>query len=88
MNPDKENIVANLSRDDMFYIVPSESGKTKPSITGFYEKLHLGSEIHRIDYLVMSMIGLQKALKDKGTEYVELSNAINILKSKRNLMSV
>lgn len=88
LNPDKENIVANFSRDDMFYIVPSESGKTKPSITGFYEKLHLGSEIHRIDYLVMSMIGLQKALKDKGTEYVELSNAINILKSKRNLMSV
>lgn len=88
LNPDKNIILSNFCRDAMYYIVPSESGKTKQSIMDFYEKLHLGSEIHRIDYLVMSMIGLQKALKDKGTEYTELSNAINILKSKRNLMSV
>lgn len=87
LNPDKENILYNFSRDAMYYIVPSEAGKTKQSITSFYERLHLGNEIHRIDYLVMSMIGLQKVLKEKGKEYTELSNAINILRSKRNLIS-
>lgn len=88
LNPDKDGIVSNFSRDAMYYIVLSESGMTKQSITSFYEKLHLDSEIHRIDYLVMSMVGLQRVLKEKGKEYAELSNAINILKSKRNLMSI
>lgn len=88
LNPDKETIQINYSRDDMYYIVISDVGKQKQSIQAFYDKLHLGSEIHRIDYLVMSMLGLQKALKDKGKDYNELSNAIETLRRKRNLMSL
>ncbi len=72
----------------MFYIKPTEFGKYNPNVTCFYKRFHLGSEIHRIDYLVMSMIGLHNKLKDNGIDNVELSNAINILIGKRNLMSV
>lgn len=88
LNPDKENILSNFCRDDMFYIKPTEHGKNNQNVTCFYERLHLGSEIHRIDYLVMSMIGLEEELKTKGVEHVELLKAINILKNKRNLMSI
>lgn len=88
LNPDKKQILSNFCRDSMYYITPTESGKRKQSVLSFYGKLHLGSEIHRIDYLVMSMIGLQKTFKNKGKECIELANAISILKSKRNLMSV
>ena len=88
LNPDKENILLNFCRDNMFYIKLTEFGKKKQSVICFYKKLHLGSEIHRIDYLVMSMIGLHNKLKDKGIDNIELSNAINTLIGKRNLMSV
>lgn len=88
LNPDKENILKYFCRDNMFYIMLTDVGKKKKSITDFYNKLHLGSEIHRIDYLCMSMIGLQKTLKTKGMDYPELSNMINILIRKRNLMSI
>lgn len=88
LNPDKKNILSIFCRDDMFYIKLTESGKNNQNATCFYKKLHLGSEIHRIDYLVMSMIGLHNKLKDNGIDNVELSNAINILIGKRNLMSV
>lgn len=91
LNPDKENIMKYLRRDNMFYIMTTDAGKQKQSITDFYDKLHLGSEVHRIDYLVMSMIGLQKTLKSRGVGYTELlalSYAINLLKEKRNIMSI
>lgn len=88
LNPDKKNIMKYLSRDNMFYIMITDAGKQKQSITKFYDKLHLGSEIHRIDYLVMSMIGLQKALKLRGVDYTELLYAISLLKEKRNIMSI
>lgn len=88
LNPDKENIMKYLCRDNMFYIMTTDAGKQKQSIIDFYDKLHLGSEIHRIDYLVMSMIGLQKALKFRGVDNTELSYAINLLKTKRNIMSI
>lgn len=32
------------------------------TVNEFYKTLKLGSEIHRLDYLLMSMIGLQKNL--------------------------
>ena len=88
LRPDRENIINNYSRDKMFYIVLTESGKSKKSVVQFYKQLCLGSEIHRIDYLVMSMIGLQNRLKDKGDDCAELENAINILRTKRNIMTV
>ena len=88
LNPDKGNVLKYFCRDNMFYIRTTDVGKEKQSIIEFYNKLHLGSEIHRIDYLVMSMVGLQKALKNKGLDSSELSNAISILQRKRNLMSI
>lgn len=88
LNPDGELISSYYYRDDMYYIKPTDATKNKVDASLFYSKLHLGSEIHRIDYLVMSMIGLQKELKGKGKEYKELSDAISTLKEKRNLMSL
>lgn len=88
LNPDGELISTYFYRDDMYYIKPTDAAKENADVSLFYSKLHLGSEIHRIDYLVMSMIGLQKELKKKGKDYKELSDAISALKGKRNLMSL
>lgn len=87
LNPDKEIIKSLFYRDDMFYIKLSDEASGKEDVEYFYEQLHLGNEKHRIDYLVMSMIGLRKELKEKGKEKEshELSTAINILILKRNL---
>lgn len=86
LNPDEPGIMLNFQRNDMFYIVPTGKAINKPRVISFYEKLHLGSEMHRIDYLVLSMIGLKDTLKNKGIKCFELSEAINILITKRNVM--
>ena len=50
--------------------------------------LHLGSEVHRIDYLLMNMIGLQNEISNKPEACSILGIAIQKLHSKRNLMHV
>lgn len=88
LNPDEQGITLNFQRDDLFRIELTQQGKEKQHVQGFYETLRFGNEMRRIDYLVLSMIGLQRALKDKGKDYKELAIAINVLKTKRNLMSL
>lgn len=57
------------------------------TVNEFYKTLKLGSEIHRLDYLLMSMIGLQKKLTDRHSSYAILGQAITLLKKKRNIMA-
>ncbi len=84
--PDNNDIKNTFVRDDMFYIKISEDHKTNPSVKSFYSQLNLYGEVHRIDYLVMNMLGLQENIKDKSEICAVLGEAINKLKHKRNIM--
>lgn len=86
LNPDEESIKYNFVRDDMFYIRLSDIGKKKRDVVNFYNKLRLNSEKHRLDYLLMNMIGLRDELKSKGKNYHELGDIIQLLLRKRNFM--
>lgn len=84
--PDEKEIAKTFIRDDKFYIKISEEKKDDAITNEFYKKLNLGSELHRIDYLLMNMIGLQETMKDKTKTCSELGEAIQKLHTKRNVM--
>lgn len=84
--PDEEEITKTFIRDEDFYIKISEEKSDDSIINEFHEKLHLGSEIHRIDYLLMSMIGLQEKIVEKSEACSQLGQAIKKLHTKRNIM--
>ena len=84
--PDKDEITKTFVRDNDYYIKISPSKNNDKIINDFYEKLHLGSEIHRIDYLLMNMIGLNDSISDKPEACSQLGKAIQKLHTKRNMM--
>lgn len=84
--PDGDGIKTNFTRDSLFNICLSESGKKKTDVCKFYEQVELGDEIHRLDYLLMSMKGLADKLNGEGKAIAGLYQAIDMLQSKRNLM--
>ena len=84
--PDEEDIKKTFIRDDDYYIKVSDEIKEDTIVKAFYEKLHLGSEMHRIDYLLMSMMGLSENIGDKPEACSLLRQAIIILHTKRNIM--
>ena len=73
-------------RDDLYHIRVSDDKKGDETIEGFYQQLGLGDEVHRIDYLLMNMLGLCRIIDDKPEIKSILNDAINILRRKRNLM--
>ncbi len=73
-------------RDDMFYIKISEDFENNEYIKDFYNKLQLGNQLHRLDYLLMNLVGLQKKYEDNINIHDKLSKIINIIKYKRNLV--
>lgn len=75
-------------RDDDYYIKISEGKNNDKTINDFYNQLHLESEIHRIDYLLMSMMGLCEKIKDKPEAQSQLGEAIYKLHTKRNVMKL
>ena len=85
--PDEDQIKKTFIRDDQFYIKVSKEKREDTTVNEFYEKLHLGSEKNRIDYLLMSMIGLQEKIKGNSEVCSLLGQAIGILRRKRNLMA-
>lgn len=87
LHPDKDAIRNTFIRDDNYYIQVSEEQSSNAVVNEFYKKLKLGSEIHRLDYLLMSMIGLQEKLTVEHPAYATLGQAINQLKKKRNIMA-
>lgn len=86
LNPDMSLITANFVRDDMYYIRLSKDAMKKTEVKNFYKKLHLDSEKHRLDYLLMSMIGMRDDLKRKGKDSSWLGDLISLLQRKRNVM--
>lgn len=58
----EQNICTTFYRDENYYIRVAKRFNSNETVNEFYKTLKLGSEIHRLDYLLMSMIGLQKNL--------------------------
>jgi 5-methylcytosine-specific restriction endonuclease McrA len=83
LHPDKAEINNVFLRDDKYYIVISDKYKTDNVVKEFYDKLKLGSQIKRLDFLLMNMQDLLKEIKD-GNDYNILNKAINGLQQKRN----
>ena len=73
-------------RDDKYYIRINDEFKENTTIEGFYNKLCLGSELHRLDYLIMNIIGLQRYCEDNSDLYVGLGKILDIIREKRNIM--
>ncbi|KZE74389.1 hypothetical protein AV654_29305 [Paenibacillus elgii] len=86
LHPDTDKIMNTFKRDDQYYIVISQDHNANQTIKTFYKTLGLDGEIHRLDYLLMNMIGLQRTLTNDSFAYSELGQAIDVLRQKRNMM--
>ncbi len=85
--PDGDQITSSFVRDDMYYIRISDAVSNDSTIKAFYEQLKLGNEMRRLDYLLMSMLGLQSKLDPDSDAYSKMGQAIELLRSKRNIMA-
>ena len=86
LHPDKK-ISTTFYRDENYYIKVAKDFDFNVIVNDFYKALQLGTEIHRLDYLLMNMIGLQKQLTSEHPAYKDLGQAIELLKRKRNIMA-
>lgn len=86
LNPDGEKIKNVFIRDDKYYIRINDEFKENTTIEGFYNKLCLGSELHRLDYLIMNIIGLQRSCEGNSDLYVGLGKILDTIREKRNIM--
>lgn len=79
LHPDSEKIKFIFIRNNDFGISIAEEYANSPAIKAFYDKLQLGQEIHRLDFLLMEMLGRQSSGDHT------LGQAIALLQKKRNL---
>lgn len=61
--------------------------KDDSTVNSFYTKVALDNPLRRVDYLLMNMIGLSRKITSENPAYGKLVEAIELLRSKRNLMS-
>lgn len=80
LSPDLEQIKSVFIRNNNFEISIAEEYADSPVIKAFYDKLQLGQEVHRLDFLLMEMLGRQNSGDHT------LGQAIALLKKKRNLL--
>jgi len=85
LHPDNEGIRGVFTRDENYYIITSDEYDKDPCVSSFYNQLGLGDETRRLDYLLMSMIGLQRNVTDDHDLYTALGQAIDKLRIKRNI---
>lgn len=86
LNPDGEEIKHIFFRDEQYYICVNDEHKEDIYIKDYYDKLRLGSELHRLDYLLMNIIGLQRQCQENDELYAGLGKILDIIKVKRNIM--
>ena len=85
LHPDKELIKSFYIRNkNNYYIELSDEAKKHSTLVEFYYKLQLDGEIHRIDYLLMNMIGIMQKHKDNDKLCSKLGQALIMLQEKRN----
>lgn len=63
LNPDENLLDQVFYRDERYYIRISDGFKENDDIKAFYQKLQLGNQIKRMDYLLMQIDTLLKELK-------------------------
>ena len=68
------------------YIRINQAKNGDNSIKAFYDKVDLGNQSHRLDYLLLNMRGLCKKITDKHPAHGKLMEAIDLLQHKRNVM--
>lgn len=86
LHPDGEQIKEIFIRDELYYICIRDEYKGNTNIVDFYDRLRLGSELHRLDYLLMNVIGLQKVCEKNHELYAGLGRIFNEIIRKRNIM--
>lgn len=73
-------------RDEQYYICISDEYKDDKSINEFYDKVRLGTELHRLDYLLMNIIGLQRKCQENKDLYAGLGKIMDVIREKRNII--
>lgn len=84
--PDGKKIKEVFIRDELYYIRINDMYNEETIIHEFYDKLQLGSELHRLDYLLMNIIGLKRLCEENKELYSGLGKIFDIIKQKRNIM--
>ncbi len=83
IHPDGDGIYESFVRDEDYYIRVSKEKSDDESVKMFYNQLQLGSQLRRLDYLLMNMYGLRNKMTDKPEIYMKLNETIEVLKKKR-----
>lgn len=84
--PDGEEIKNTFIRDEQYYICINDAYKETTCIKDFYDKVRLGSELHRLDYLLMNIIGLQRQCHENKELCAGLGKIMDVIRAKRNIM--
>lgn len=87
LHPDAEEFKNVFCRDEKYYIRIAEQYRSNSLVSKFYSELDLSSDTHRLDYLLMNMIGLQKKLSHDYPASGKLGEAIQLLHERRNMMT-
>lgn len=85
LHPDNNAITNVFVRDDAYYIRIQDPFSQQPEVNDFYSRLGLGGEIHRLDFLLMSMNGLREKIGSDHKAAPKLDRAINLLHTRRNI---
>lgn len=86
LHPDKPGIIGSFVRNDDFYIKIASDKSGDEHVKHFYDQLDLGAEVHRLDFLLINMRGLQTKIPAESTAHKTMGEAIALLQTKRNLM--
>lgn len=71
LNPDDNSIANIFDRDEAYYIEINDAYSKDVFIQLFYDKLLLGSEARRLDYLLLEMENLKNRLKNSNKELAD-----------------
>lgn len=87
LNPDLNNITSVFERNHEYYIKITDAYKEDGFINEFYEKLCLGYERRRIDYMLLELEGMYEEEKDPDKK-AQLGESLLRLTQKRNRASI
>ena len=85
LHPDLEQIKSVFMRDKDYSIVVAEEFAESEIVTKFHDQLKLGQEVHKLDYLLLKMLG-QQSKTEAPNEYRTLGEAISLLRKRRNML--
>lgn len=83
LHPDKNEISSIFVRDEKYYIRISENYRKDELVKDFYKQVGLGSQVHRLDYILMNLFDL----RNEYPEIPEIDQAITILMLRRNYLA-